>query len=252
MMLCRCSFIALFLLAAAAAAGCSTVAYDEAYKKSVAGALTRSEFAKLQPDGTNLPGERFLIQPPKILPDVLHDKAADPRAKKRADGEEVVVDARRLYPPFLERYPGFFAAWEGAFEVGNAKLPATLSVGAVPVAELSEPQIAAKVVEQLKRVEAFEKAAFKWESREVVDKNGQQRVWRVMRMHGPQPIDRWVADVEEYKPVDATCEIWLSADRDQPVCTVLTWRVPDEIAEKVKLDELAPLVARSVVPAPKP
>lgn len=240
----------LCVVVAVAVAGCSSGAYDADYSKALASLKTRAEFSKLQDAPLELAEGRTKLRPPKSLPDLLTAEKADPRAAPpEGDSKEEPrpIEPRRLRPPFLEDFPGFVAAYEGVFDASADKVPVTLTVGSVPTAERKEPQVAAHLVDQAKKHEGFAKEPFAWESRDVVDRGGATRTWKVLRLHGSQPIDRWVGGKSaEEVPIEATCEIWLSAAADQEHCIVLVWRVPDDVKEKFSLDEVAPLVARSV------
>ena len=241
-------------LVAVAVAGCSSGAYDADYAKALASLKTRAEFSKLQDGPLELAEGRVKLWPPKSLPDLLTPEKADPRGapqegERKTDEAEAPppIDPQRLRPPFLEDFPGFVCAYDAVFDSEAYKLPVTLSVGSVPTGDLREPQIAVRLADQAKKHDGFPKDGIKWESRDVVDRGGAKRPWKVLRLHGPQPIARWAGGKPaEYEPVEATCEIWLSAAADQKDCTVLVWRVPDGVKEKFSLDELAPLTARSV------
>lgn len=238
------------VVVAIAVAGCSSGAYDADYAKALASLKTRAEFSKLQDAPLELADGRVKLHPPKSLPDLLTAERADPRAAPpEGDSKEEPrpIDPRRLRPPFLEDFPGFVGAYEAAFDSGPFKVPVALTVGSVPTAERKEPQVAAHLVDQAKKHEGFAKEGFTWESRDLVDRGGAKRTWKVLRLHGSQSIIRWDGGkASEEVPVEATCEIWLSAAADQEHCTVLVWRVPDDVKEKFSLEEVAPLVARSV------
>ena len=237
----------LCVLVAGVAAGCSSGAYDADYAKALASLQMRADFSKLQDPPLELAEGRVKLRPPKSLTSWLQVGGADPRAEPNPDGGAAPIDPRRLRPPFLEDFPGFVTAYEAVFEGPRGNLPVTLSVGSVPATEQREPKIVVRLADQVKKHDGFSGKKFEWESRVVVDRGGGSRPWRVLRLHGPQPIDRWFGGKPpEYEPAEATCEIWVSATADQEHCTVLVWRVPDEVKEKFALDELAPLVARSV------
>lgn len=63
-----------------------------------------------------------------------------------------------------------------------------------------------------------------------------------------------VAGNPEYKRWDGTCEIWLSAEPEQELITILAWRVPEKVAGSlsVPLAQLAEVAARTVVITPPP
>jgi hypothetical protein len=74
----------------------------------------------------------------------------------------------------------------------------------------------------------------------------------VLTLVGPQVFESVVAGNPEYKRWDGTCEIWLSADKQQELITVLAWRVPEKAAGSlaVPLPQLAETVARTVAIVP--
>lgn len=239
---------------AAWAAGCSSGTYDADYAKAVAEFRTRAEFFRLHETPVELADGRVRVHPPKPLTDLLKENGADPRVPAGENGQSKPIPPRRLRPPFLDSPPPEFSiAAEGLFGEANGKLPATLSMAAVPVAEMAEGELGRNMLARLKKDEAFDAAKPEWQSREVIDRTGATRVWRVLEAHGSQRIDRFAGAKEpKEESIDATVAIWISADRDQEFCTTLVWRVPDEIKGAVGLEEIAPLVARSVSIAPPP
>jgi hypothetical protein len=61
-----------------------------------------------------------------------------------------------------------------------------------------------------------------------------------------------VAGNVEFKRWEGSCEIWLSADPDEAVRTLLVWRLPQQVAEglPMPLERLAEVVARTVKAEP--
>lgn len=234
------------LLACLVVFGCSSARYDADYSRAVAEFRTRAEFSQLRDSPVELLEGLFKLHPPKQLPDQLSESGPDPRFPAGEDGKETKVTARRLRPPFLEGFPGWAAACEGVHG-SNATLPASLSISLVPSAELNEKEIESELLARLKKDEAFEAAKLEWQSREVIDRAGEKRTWRVLEAVGPQRIDRFAGrsnSIEE--SVETAVAIWLSTERGQEFRPLLVWRVPEEIKETVKLAVLAPLVARSL------
>jgi hypothetical protein len=234
------------LLALPVVLGCTSAKYDADHAKAVAEFRTRAEFSRLQESPADLAEGRVRLHPPKELPDLLSEIAADPRFPAGEDGEVRKVPPRRLRPPFLEGFAGWAAAYEGVHG-SNAKLPASLSINLVPVAEMNEAKIQLDLLARIKKEEAFEGAKLEWQSREVTDRAGATRKWWLLEAHGPASIDRFVKPGQSIEEtLESSVAVWLSDERGQEFCTVLAWRVPDEIKESVKLDVLAPLVARSL------
>lgn len=230
--------------------GCSSARYDADYAKAVADYRTRAEFTRLQDRPVELADGRVRIRPPKELPDALSENGPDPRLPPGDDGQVRNVPPRRLRPTFLEGFPGWAVTYEG-LHGANAKLPATLSISLVPSAEMNQADVEADLLARLKKDEAFENVKLEWQSREVTDRDGAKKAWRVLEARGPQPIDRFPGRNEPIEEsIETAIAVWLSAERGQEFCTLLAWRVPDEIKDAVKLDVLAPLVARSLAIAP--
>lgn len=232
--------------------GCSSARYDADYARAVADLRTRAEFSRLQDQPVELADGRVRLHPPKELPDVLSENGPDPRFPAGEDGNVRKIDPRRLRPPFLEGFPGWAAAYEGVHGA-NGKLPATLSINLVPSAEMKGGELEEQLLARMKREEAFEGTKLEWQSRQLTDRTGVTKTWRVLEARGPQRVDRFAGQkgpIEE--SIETAVAVWLSAERGQEFCTVLAWRVPDEIKESVKLDVLAPLVARSLAAAQPP
>lgn len=235
-----------WLLVLLGVGGCSSARYDADYAKAVAEYRTRAEFSRLQDRPVELADGRVRLHPPKELPDALSENGPDPRFPPGEDGQLRNVPPRRLRPTFLEGFPGWAVTHEG-LHGANAKLPATLSISLVPPAEMNQADVERDLLARLKKDEAFENATLEWQSREVTDRAGATRTWRVLEMRGPQRVDRFAGRNEPIEEsLESAVAVWLSAERGQEFCTVLAWRVPDEIKESVKLDVLAPLVARSL------
>ena len=123
----------------------------------------------------------------------------------------------------------------------------------------------ADILEQVRKEESF--GAAQWtKTREETDFTGAAKRWDVLELKGPQDFLCEVGGKKEReakKEIPAVCEIWVSAEPRQDVCTILVWRVPDQAADKFPLAELAPLTARTLVveapqeaaaaePAPQP
>jgi hypothetical protein len=73
-----------------------------------------------------------------------------------------------------------------------------------------------------------------------------------LTLAGPQIFESLVAGNQEYKRWDGTCEIWLSADPQQELITVMAWRVPEKLTSSlpVPLSLLAETAARTVAIGP--
>lgn len=209
-----------------------------------------AEFSRLLDRPVELTDGRVRLHPPKELPDALSEDGPDPRFPPGEDGQVRNVPPRRLRPTFLEGFPGWAMTLEG-LHGANAKLPATLSIYLVPSSEMNQADVEADLLARLKKDEAFEGTKLEWQSREVTDRDGAKKAWRVIEARGTQPIDRFPGRNEPIEEsIETALAVWLSAERGQEFCALLAWRVPDEIKNAVKLDDFAPLVARSLAIAP--
>jgi hypothetical protein len=223
--------------AVASLVGCSSSGYDKDLAARIDAYRSAAEFSALNTEPTPLAGGRVLVRAPRLFTAQFDDPEKEDRAT----------------PPFLRDYPGFQRAFEAQLDVPNAKLPAVLTVGIVPSAERSRDDIEADVLRQVRGEESFRGASWQ-KGRELPDVAGVTRKWDVLTLKGGQLFDRIIAENTESKRSDGTSQIWVSADPGQEFCTVLAWRVPEEVATAVKLDDLAPLVARTnqIVPAQAP
>jgi len=210
-------------------AGCSSGEYTTDFGKSLGEYRTAAEFSRLHAAATPLAGGAVSVQVPRFFDSQL-------------DGKE---DPRRAVPPFLKEYPGFELAFEKQFVVAGASLPVVLTVGVVPTNERQREDIESAILEQVRADESFPEA--EWNKQLHTTPEGKK--WQVLCLSGMQMFDRKVAGNPETKRSEGTCEIWVSAEPKQAFCTVLTWRIPNELVKQVPLAELAPLTVRTVVEA---
>ena len=232
--------------------GCFSRGYETGYSAAVGKYRTASEYARLQPQPVALSGDMVKLRYPRFFTSQI-DPGKD-------DGETAI-------PSFLRNLPGVNVAVKVAFEtlvdMNGTKIPVVLTLGVVPAGEKSREEIEADILQQVRKDESF--GAAQWaKTREETDFAGAVRRWDVLELKGPQEFLCEVAGKREpKKEIPAVCEIWVSAEPRQEVCTILVWRVPDQVAEKFPLGELAPLTARTLVveapqeaaaaePAPQP
>lgn len=238
----RMSGRSLVLLAAIATgfAGCSSSTYDKDFTERITAYRSAAEFSPLHAAAAPLAGGRVLVRVPRMFQAEIEkpDQPGDIPDEKKPQFE-------RAIPPFLRDFPGFARAYEVQLDVSGARMPAVLTVGVVPSAERRGEDVEARVLQQVREVKAFAGASWQ-KGREVTDAKGATRKWDVLTLKGAQAFDRIVGDQVQSKSEEGTCQIWASADAGQEFCTVLCWRFSDQIAAAVKLDELAPLVARTV------
>jgi hypothetical protein len=222
---------------AASLAGCSSQPYEQDYQKRVADFRGAAVFATLARDATEFAEGRLKLRLPALLAPPAED-----------DGTKI-----RARPPFVSDFPGYAAAYEKLLTTSNTQLPAVLTVGVVPTADRRHADVERAILEQVRRDEAFPKAD--WErGRAVEPVAGGPAVWDVLSLAGQQEFESIVAGNPDYKKWPGRCEIWVSADPKQEVCTVLALRVPDDVAGQltVPVPALIELVARTVAPGAAP
>jgi hypothetical protein len=166
-------------------------------------------------------------------------------------GPPVAADPSRLRPPFLTEFPGYQATHEQRLAAEGVELPVAVAIGVLP-ASAGRAAVERTILEQARRDEAFKGGSAVWVDRQVEPREGGPRAWRVLTLAGPQIFESLVAGNQEYKRWDGTCEIWLSADPQQELITVMAWRVPEKLTSSlpVPLSLLAETAARTVAIGP--
>lgn len=218
-------------------AGCTSRPYEQDYQQRVTDFRNEAVFAVLASNPTDFAGGRVRLRVPSAL--------APP---KEDDGTKI-----RARPPFVRDFPGYAAAYEVLLTANNAQLPVVLTVGVVPAAERRHGDVERTILEQVRRDEAFPKVD--WERGKAVEPvAGGPALWDVLSLSGQQEFESVVAGNPEYKKWPGRCEIWVSADPKQEVCTVLSLRMPDDVAGQmsVPVNEMLELVARTVEPMAAP
>ncbi len=209
-----------------AASGCFSGGYDTDYRSSLQ--RYRQE-AELLPTPVELADKRLSLRLPRAFKE--QDSAGDKNWSK---------------PPFLKQFPGFLiAVSESPKEVGGVQSPAVLSVGALTDAASSLEDIKKDILNQVQKEASFAKTAA-WAAVEVQPVAGGKVPWRVLKLAGSQPFDRVNNGIPESNNTEGETQIWVASDPDTKVSAVLVWRVPQERATTVPLEELAGLVARTV------
>jgi DNA-binding transcriptional regulator YdaS (Cro superfamily) len=222
------------LTAVSCGSGCTTRPYEQDYQQRVADFRGAAVFAPLAQDPTELANGRVALRLPSALEPIEVDDRTGARAR----------------PPFVRQFPGFVAAYEKVVVMpGNMQAPVVFTIGAVPVAEQRFSEVESAILEQVRRDESFPKVD--WErGRSVEPMAGGPAMWDVLSLSGPQEFDSKPTGEPEIKRWPGRCEIWVSADPKQEVCTVLALRAPDDVADQlpVTVTELIELAARTVQP----
>lgn len=217
---------AVMLLALIVAPGCLSGSYNEAHTKSVARYREAGDFQRLHREPKPLAGGRLSVRVPKLFTKENTDK-----------------------PPLLEDLPGFCCTLQELIDTGNGgeKMPVNLTIWA-PVDDAAGLEDVKKRISDT--IKAQKDPAFADASWGNVDvPQARPSAWAVMSLQGQQPFERLAAGeqgVRETKSTEGTTKIWVAADPERKVCTVLMWRVPQEAVATVPLEVLAPLVVRTV------
>lgn len=237
----RLSLISLSLLVA----GCSAGRYDADYEKALTAYQDAAPFAVLQPQRASFEADRMSLRLPIGFMEVVDGPPAV------EGGPPIKPDASRLRPPFLGELPGYQATHEQRFAAEGAELPAAVAIGVLP-ASAGRAAVEKTILDQARADEAFKNGGQGWTDRQVDPRDGGPRDWRVLTLVGEQIFESVVAGNPEHKRWAGTCEIWLSADPQQELMTVLAWRVPDKVAGSlpVPLMQLAEAAARTVAIGP--
>ena len=217
-------FVAIGLIAFA---GCLSGSYDKDFRGSVERYRQEGEFQRLHREPKAFAGDRLLLRVPTLFTD-----------------EDSVGDKKLSKPPFLKEFPGFVIAVSESPKDVAAAPPAVLSVGVLTDDGSSLEEIKKKVLSQVQKEASFAKAA--WTAVDVQPTAGGPSAWSVLKLVGPQPFDRVNNGIPESNNTDGETQIWVASDPGTKVSAVLVWRVAQERAATVPLEELAGLVARTV------
>jgi hypothetical protein len=207
--------------------GCLSGSYNEDFRASLERYREAGDFQRLHEEPKSLAGDRLMLRVPKLF-----------------TSEDAIGDKERSKPPFLKDFPGFCVAYQALLDADGAQSPAVLSVGALTDKESSLEDIKKRILGQVQKEASFAKAG--WAEMEVQPVGGGTVPWWLLNLDGQQPFDRINKGVTESKNTAGVTQIWVTSNADTKVSTVLVWRVPQELAATVQLEELAGLVARTV------
>jgi hypothetical protein len=228
--------------------GCSTSRYDADYARAVEAYREAAPFAVLEQTPRSL--ESKVVNVSLRIP--IGFLAVEDGPPAAEGGPPIKPDRSRLQPPFLIDFPGYRGTFERQLSAGGTELPISLAIGSVPAGSRTRAEIEASIAGQARSDEAFGKADLTWADRAAESVAGGPAAWRVLSLSGPQMFEGVVAGNVEFKRWEGSCEIWLSADPDEAVRTLLVWRLPQQIAEglPMPLERLAAIVARTVKAEP--
>ena len=210
-----------------AASGCLSGGYNEDFRASLDRYREAGDFHRLHQEPKALAGDRLLLRVPKLL-----------ASEDTADGKKVSK------PPFLKEFPVFVIAVSESPKDVAAASPAVLSVGVLTDNESDLEEIKKTVLNQVHKEAAFAKAG--WTAVDVQPTAGGPSAWSVLKLVGPQPFDRVNNGIPESNNTEGETQIWVASDSGTKVSAVLVWRVAQERAATVQLEELAGLVARTI------
>lgn len=213
------------LLCLVSLGGCLSGGYDADFRKSATRYTQDSEFQRLNPEPHRLENDRLSLRIPRLFQST-DEKGAKERSK----------------PPFLADFPGLCIAFEAMLDAADAKLPVVLSVGVLTDGNAVLDTIKSKILGQVRKDPTFANEA--WTAN--VQPAGVQTSWSVLKLRGPQFFEREIAGNTERKSTEGETQVWVACDPEKQVAAVLVWRVPQEVAATVALEELAELVVRTV------
>ena len=218
-------------------AGCGTSQYNAQLTQRIADLERDAPFLQLTAP-TEIAGTTVKLSVPKVLTRFITLETPDPAAPSVKISPERVI--------FLPlKVPGVYCAYDAEGELSDgSKSPMVCQIAVLPKAAVDVAAVAAK---------AFPGREIKWEQIEVDAPRGEKKiVWKHLRVDADMPFDVYPKDggMMQFKNLPGILEVWWHETDDQLV--VLTWRIPQEIDEKVKLIELAPRTAGTIVIGPPP
>jgi len=219
-----------------AVSGCSLGDYETEAAKGLAAYRAAAELAPLLPEPTTVLDGRVALRLPRQLTTTV-DEAAD---------------ASRRVPPFVKEFPGHAATYE--MRVGPTKLPVSLAMGCVTGSPARAADVERRILQQVRADAELDAAKVDWQrGRMVPAVGGEETTWDVLVVDGPQAFEIDDSGIMNRKTLPGSCRIWVSADPKQAVCTILAWRLPTEVIDRleVPLDDLTALVARTVTIRPE-
>jgi hypothetical protein len=223
--------------------GCGTGGYNEQMETTTKKLKRLAPFTQLNAP-TEIPGTSVKIGIPKILTRFLTVDTEDPSSPTGK------INPERVKPSILKPIPGTFCAYDAEGEMPEGK-KATMACQ-IAVIPSTAPEAAALptliktgmgLVFGGKPVE-FEEA--------IVDTHEDSKItWQKLHVEGDLLYD--VKDgggATEMKKIPALVEVWWHEGKHYH--TLLIWRAPKEVDDKVKLMELAPIAAGTLTEAAPP
>ena len=219
------------------AAGCGTSPYNVAMTKTLNELKRKAPYASLTAP-TEISGTTVKISIPKILTRYITPETAD------AGGLKGKISAERVkFLPFES--PGVYCAYDEDGEFSEGSSPMVCQIAVLPKSELNVPHAVAR---------KFEGKKFEGQLLQIEPVEGDKKIpWWKLRVEEPMTFDVYPKDAAapmQFKSLPGILEVWWHESDHYLV--VLTWRVAKEIDDKVKLIELAPLTAGTIIVGPPP
>lgn len=220
-------------------AGCGTGRYNDLMQKRMEQLKREAPFVALQAPA-EIPGTSIKIGIPKRLPRFITPETDDPTGLRGKISKE-----RIKFFPFDAKgtYVGYDAEVEQS--AGGPKIPVACQIAVLPKSDFN-------VLEALKK--KFPDVPLQEEQVSVdAFQGGNKLNWTKVRMEAPTGFDIYPVDVNapiEFKNLPSIIEVWWH--QGEHYLTILTWRVPADLNEQIKLIEMAPLTAATLIEGPPP
>jgi len=212
--------------------GCGLGGFEARLNARVEQLKQESPFDEALHDAIELPGTRVLIRVPK---DFTHAWGAG----SPVDGG--TIDPARVKPQLADRFlelPDLKVTYEGLKKSEQRRLAYYCYVGAKELPKTGARDPGDSIFAQL-QTDDYRDAISRWEDVQCPTPEGGSIKWRYLRTSGPMPF--YCVDAEgkdenpRFQKLPGTLEVLLRVDKDSGYVTVLAWRAPQEIAEKVGL-----------------
>lgn len=245
----------LAILATMAFTGCGTSAYEDRHSATLKYLQLETPFRPLwEKPVEDFPSQTLSLRIPKIFR-TGEANSLNPMTMLTPDprNEKDVVDSYRVQPPFL-KLPGHQRTYEGFTQVrGTQSLDmitkpyylyiAMIESNAKDKKPLSpqemEKQIRDKLVKQFGN-----KDVSQWEKVEPRTPDGGTMTWKRIAATGEQYWVTYEDKAARYKIYPGVYTLYLNSTNDRHI--LLGWRCAKEVAEAIRLEEIAPICAGTV------
>lgn len=233
----------LFLFAMAPfSMGCGTGGYNEKMETRTKQLKRQAPFTQLNAP-TEIPNTSVKIGIPKILTRFLTVDTEDPSSPTgKINPERVKLSMLKI--------PGSFCAYDAEAEMPESrKATMACQIAVIPVTAPEAAALPALLTAGMGMVFPGKAAAF--EETEVDTPEDTKIAWKKLQVEGDLLYDvKDSGGTSEMKKIPAVVEVWWHEGKHYH--TLLIWRAPKEVDEKVKLMELAPIAAGTLTEAAPP